>query len=157
MNLFGARKVRLVFNALIIHFILVIVVGCGQKTGGGSRSVVAGKSVNELVYGIRTGMKLGFVMFTDIPSEGTRGSAGSAWKGYIKPEKGRSLDFNSSSDGLIINGTEYKYSKGRVFLVSTKGAAVLVEQLNTPIGELHYELEISRIEGLNEVQKFLTK
>lgn len=59
-----------------------------EKTGGGSRGIVAGAIAREAVYGIRAGKKLGFVMFTDIPSEGTSVSGGSTWTGHIKPTSG---------------------------------------------------------------------
>ena len=124
-----------VVDAIAIAVILASIVGCGQKkTGGGSRSIGAGATARASVYGIRAGMKLGFLMFPDIPSEGTNVSA-----------------------GLEINGTEYKFANGRVFLVSTKGDAILVDQLNVSISDIRYDAEIDRIVKLQEVQEFLTK
>lgn len=147
-----------IINGLTLALLLVFGFGCNpEKVGGGSRSIIAGDKVNELVYGIRRGMKLGFVMFTDIPSEGAKGSAGSSWSGYIKHTNGLTVNYKSSSDGLFIDGTEYKYAKGKIFLVSTKEGSILVEQLDAPIGDLAFEREISKIEKLKEVQEFLTK
>ena len=139
--------------------VLASIVGCGklEQTGGGSRGIVAGAIARVAVYGFRAEKKLGFVMFTDIPSEGTSVSAGSTWTGQIEPTKGLTVDYKGSADGLEINGTEYKFANGRVFLVSTKGDTILVDQLNVPIGDIRYDAEIDRIVKLKEVREFLTK
>lgn len=151
----GLLRMKTIVNVIGIVLILVSIVGCGkEKTGGGSRSIVAGAIARESVYGIRAGKKLGFVMFTDIPSEGTNVSAGSTWTGRIEPTKGLTVNYKGSTDGLEINGTEYRFEAGRVFMVSTKGDALSVEQLNVLIGDAPYGAEIDRIAKLKEVQKF---
>ncbi len=74
---------KTVVNAIAIAVLLASIVGCGklELTGGGSRSIVAGAIARAAVYGFGAEEKLGFVMFTDIPSEGTMASAGSTWAG----------------------------------------------------------------------------
>ena len=88
---------------------------------------------------------------------GTNVSTGSTWTGHIEPTKGLTVNYEGSADGLEINGTEHKFTTGRIFLVSTKGDTISVEQLNVPIGDAPYEAEIDRIIELKEVQEFLTK
>ena len=146
-------------NAVAIAVLLASTVGCGksERTGGGSRGIVAGTIARVSVYGIRAEKRLGFVIFTDLPSEGTIVSAGSTWTGQIKPAKGLAVDYQGSADGLQINGTEYKLANGRVFLVSTKEGNISVDQLNVPVGDAAYDAEIDRIVELEEVQEFLTR
>ena len=126
-----------------------------EKLGGGSRSIVAGATTKECVYGIRSGKELGFVIFTDLPSEGTRGSAGSSWTGQIQPATGPTVQYEGEPDGLTINGTRYEFTNGRIFLVTTTGGTVSVKQLNIPIGSAQYKEEIDSISKREEVQKFL--
>jgi DNA polymerase III sliding clamp (beta) subunit (PCNA family) len=57
----------------------------------------------------------------------------------------------------IIEGTEYKFANGRVFLVSTEGDKISVRQLDIPISDATYDAEIDRIAELEEVQEFLSK
>ena len=149
----GART-RIFLAALV----LASIIGCGKsESGGGSRSVLAGGTSTEAVYGIGEGKKLGFVMFTDIPSEGTVASAGSTWTGHIAPKKGQAVNYKGSADGLDINGTEYKFASGRVFLVSSKDDNISVSQINVPIGDASYDSEIDRIAKTADVQAFLSK
>jgi hypothetical protein len=143
-------------NAIAIALLLASIVGCAKQSGGGSRSVVAGSVVRAAVYGFHA-ETLGFVVFTDIPTEGTNVSAGATWTGQIEPTQGLTVDYKGSADGLEINGTEYKFANGKVFLVSTKEGNVSVGQLNVPIGDAVYDAEIDRIVELEEVQEFLTK
>ena len=138
--------------------ILTSITGCGEfGSGGGSRSVLAEGNNTEAVYGFGEGKKLGFVMFTDIPSEGTVASAGSTWTGHIAPKEGQAVVYKGSADGLDINGTEYKFANGRVFLVSSKDDNISVSQLNVPIGDASYDSEIDRIAKTADVQAFLSK
>jgi hypothetical protein len=58
---------------------------------------------------------------------------------------------------MDINGTEYEFVKGRVFLVSTKEGRISVNQLDIPISDANYEAEVDRIAELEEVQEFLSK
>jgi len=61
----------------------------------------------------------------------------------------------ASDDSIDINGAEYSFANGRVFLVSTKGGKVSADQLDIPIGDADYDAEADRISGLREVQEFL--
>jgi len=146
-------------NAIAIAVLLASSVGCGKLeiSGGGSRSIAAGAIARAAVYGFRAEKELGFVLFTDIPSEGTSVSAGSTWTGQIEPTKGLAVDYKGSADGLEINGTEYSFANGRVFLVSTKEDNISVDHLDVPIGDAMYDAEIDRIVKLEEVQEFLTE
>lgn len=142
-------------NVIAIALILLSIVGCRkEETGGGSRGIVVGGIAREAVYGIRDRKELGFVMFTDLPSEGTSVSGGSTWTGQIKPTEGLTVSYGGSENGLEIDGTEYKFTDGRVFAVSTKGDTLSVDQLDVPIGGALYDAEIDRIVELKEVQAF---
>ena len=146
-------------DTVAIALLSASVVGCGQleKTGGGSRSITVGANAKEAVYGFRGENRLAFVVITDIPSEGTRVSAGSAWTGQIEPTTGPTVNYKGSTDGLEVNGTKYKFANGRVFLLSTTGDNISVSQLNVPIGDGVYGAEIDRIVELEDVQAFLTE
>jgi len=146
-------------KTVVIAAILTLGVGCGEleRTGGGSRGVDAGGITKEVVYGIRAGKKLGFAMFTDIPSEGTIVSAGSKWSGHIKPAEGLAVDYRAVAGGLEIHGTKYEFAEGRVFLVSTTEARISVDQLNVVIGEATFEAELDRVSKVEAVQGFLAQ
>ena len=149
---------RLWTRTLIAAVTSAAIIGCGNiESGGGSRSVVAGGTATVAVYGFSDGKKLGFVMFTDIPSEGAVGSAGSTWTGQITPEKGEAVTYQGSASGLDINGSQYNFTNGRVFLVSTTEDTISVRQLNVPIGDAVYDTEIGRIVETEDVQAFLSK
>ena len=70
------RRMKTVVNAIAVTALLASIVGCGksEEIGGGSRGIVAGTVARASVYGIRAEKKLRFVMFTDVPSEGTTAS-----------------------------------------------------------------------------------
>jgi hypothetical protein len=95
-------------------------------------------------------------MFTDVASEGTVASGGSAWTGSITPKMGQAVDYKGSANGLEINGSQYNFTNGRVFLVSAKDDNVSVRQLNMPIKDASYASEIDRIVKTEEVQQFLS-
>ena len=80
---------RAIVNSIAIAMLLTSIVGCGEpeQTGGGSRGIVAGTIARAAVYGIRAETKLGFVIITDIPTEGTIVSAGSTWTGRVEPPR----------------------------------------------------------------------
>jgi hypothetical protein len=145
-------------RTIVAALALASFVGCRKfESGGGSRSVVVGSTAYSAVYGFGEGKKLGFVMFTDISSEGTVASAGSTWTGHIAPTTGQTVEYKGSADRLDINGTEYTFANGRVFLVSTQEDNISVIQLNVPIGDSMYDAEIDRIEKTEDVQGFLAK
>ena len=135
-----------------VSAMLLSLTGCQEKLGGGSRSIVAGSSAKESVYGIRAGQELGFVIFTDHPSEGRASSAGSSWTGRLG---GPDVQYEGDSNGLTINGTRYEFTDGRVFLVTTTGGTVSAKQLNIPIGSTQYDAEIDSISKRKEIQEFL--
>ena len=149
---------RLWTRTFLAAVILASIIGCGKYTsGGGSRSVIAGGTSTKAVYGFGEGMQLAFVVFTDIPSDGTVASGGSTWTGRIAPKKGRTVDYKGSADGLDINGNEYSFANGRVFFVSTEEDTISVSQLDVPIRDANYKAEIDRIVETEEVQEFLSK
>ncbi len=148
-----------VVNLIAIAVLLALIVSCGEseQTGGGSRGIVAGTIARAAVYGIRAETKLGFVIFTDIPTEGTIVSAGSTWTGRVEPTEGLTVNYEGSAAGPEINGTEYKFASGRLFLVSREEDSISVGQVNVPIGDAAYDAEIDRIVELQEVQEFLAE
>jgi len=58
---------------------------------------------------------------------------------------------------MDIDGTEYDFTKGRVFLVSTKEGSVSVRQVDIPIRDVQYDAEIKRIAESEDVREFLSK
>ena len=141
-----------------LSVILVLGGGCGKGSGGGTCSITAGKTATTANYGWDgADDKLGFVIFTDLDSQSTIGSASAKWRGYIKPTTGPTVRYESISGGLDINGTNYDFANGRVFLASTKEGKISVSQLAIPISDVKYDAEIDRIAELEEVQEFLSK
>jgi len=157
-----------VVRAAAMAVALSSIAGCGKlaetvgvhqsfaSIGGGCRSIDAGKSPKEAVYGSCAG-QLAFVVFTDIQADGTTASGGSTWTGEIVPVKGMSVKYVGTTVGLAINGTDYKFASGRVFLVSTKADKLSVTQLDVPVGNGDYSSEIDRLAKTREVQEFLGK
>lgn len=70
---------------------------------------------------------------------------------------GPTVHYKRTSGGMDIEGTEYEFAKGRVFLVSTEEGRISVNQLDIPIGDAKYDAEMDRIAELEEVQEFLSK
>lgn len=135
---------------------LTMLIGCGKfQSGGGARSIVAGGTTTEAVYGFGQGKKLEFVLLTDISSEGATASAGSTWTGRITPRKGPTVEYQGSARGINVNGSQYDFTNGRVFLVSTKENTISIRQLNSPMKDADYKTEIDRIVKTEEVQTFL--
>ena len=149
----------------VISVMLVLGSGCGGgsdgATGGGTGRVRGGTAV----FGWSgANDRLGFVIFTDEGAPGTIGTASSSWRGSVKPVSGPTVHYDGSSGGIGIDGTkidiegtEYKFANGRVFLVSTEGDKISVRQLDIPISDARYDAEIDRIAELDEVQEFLSK
>ena len=136
---------------------VVLVLG-GGGSGGGTRSITAGTTATTAAYGWGgADDKLGFVLFTDLDSQGTIGSASGKWTGSIKPTIGPTVHYKGTSGGLDINGTNYDFANGGVFLASTKEGEVSVSQLDIPISDAKYDAEIDRIAEREEVQAFLSK
>ena len=152
----GAGKV---IGVATLSVILALSSGCGTsgKGGGGTRSITAGTTTTTAVYGWGADDKLGFVIFTDLDTPDTVGSASSKWTGYIESPTAPTVHYGHTSDGMDINGTEYKFANGRVFLVSAKEGSISVRQLDIPIGDLVYDTEIDRIAKLEEIQEFLDR
>jgi hypothetical protein len=142
--------------SLVLPAMLACVAGCnGFQRGGGSRSVKAGNTNTKAVYGIGVGLTLEFLIVTDIDSDGTVASAGSTWAGKIAPPQGKKVTYRATDNGLDINGTEYEYGNGRVFLVSNKDDKITVSQVDVAIGDADYDDEVDRIIEMEKVQKFL--
>ena len=147
-----------------ISVVLVFSSGCGGGNGagigGGVHSVGGGRAVSGFSG---ANDRLGFVIFTD-QGRGTIGTASSSWRGSVKPVSGPTVHYDGSSGGIGIDGTkidiegtEYKFANGRVFLVSIEGDKISVRQLDIPISDANYEAEVDRIAELEEVQEFLSK
>ena len=149
----------------VISVMLVFSSGCGGGSVGGTGGGTCGVSGGTAVYGWSgANDRLGFVIFTDQGAPGTIGTASSSWRGSVKPVSGPTVHYDGSSGGIGIDGTkidiegtEYKFANGRVFLVSTEGDKISVRQLDIPISDAKYEAEIDRIAELEEVQEFLSK
>ena len=150
-------RIKQIYRLVCIGIIVASISGCGEleKLGGGSRSIAAGATAKECVYGIRAGKKLGFVIFTGITGAST--SAGSSWAGHIKPKEGLAVQYEGDSGGLTINGTRYEFANGRVFLVATTSGTVSARQLNIPIGTAQYDVEIESISKQENIQEFLLR
>jgi hypothetical protein len=140
--------------------ILALSSGCGRTnvSGGGTGGITAGTTKKTVNYGWSgADGKLGFVIFTDLDSPDTIGTASATWTGCVESPTGPTVHYKRTSGGMDIDGTEYEFAKGRVFLVSTKEGRISVNQLDIPIGDARYEAEIDRIKELAEVQEFLSK
>ena len=70
---------------------------------------------------------------------------------------GPTVHYKRTSGGMDIEGTEYEFAKGRVFLVSTEEGRISVNQLDIPIGDAKYDAEIVRLAELEKVLEFLSK
>jgi hypothetical protein len=144
-----------------ISLILASSSGCGRGnvSGGGTGGIGGGTTKKTVNYGWSgADGKLGFVIFTDLDSQKPLfGTASSGWTGSIEPPTGPTVHYKRTSGGMDIEGTEYEFAKGRVFLVSTKEGRISVDQLDIPIGDANYDAEIDRIAELEEVQEFLSK
>lgn len=133
--------------------------GCGtfEFKGGGIRSVAAGSASYLAVYAGGGGEKLVFAIFTNVDSDGNTASAGSGWAGTVTRNEGKSIDYQGDADGIIIDGTTFKYAEGRVFLVAAEGDTITVTQLDLPVGENNYGKEFDRLADSDEVQEFLAR
>ena len=144
---------------LSLGTLLLTATGCQEKLGGGISSAITDgppKASKTYVYGIRAGHELAFVIFSDIGSDAPgEAQAGSSWTGYIKHNEGPDIEYTGKPDGIDINGTEYAFTDGRIFLAGTKEGTVSVQQLVVPIGEGHYKEELALLENLEEVRSFL--
>jgi hypothetical protein len=151
----GAGNMKRFIGLTALSVILVLGGGCRRRSGGGTGSITAGTMA---AYGWSgADDKLGFVIFTDLDSQGTIGSASARWTGYIEPTTGPTVHYKRTSGGLDINGTNYDFANGRVFLASTTEGKISVSQLDIPISDASYEAELDRIAELEEVQEFLSK
>ena len=147
-----------------ISVMLIFSSGCGAGSFGGTGGGTGGVRGGTAVFGWSgENDRLGFVIFTDQDAPGTIGSGSSSWRGYVKPLSGPTVHYDGSSGGIGIDGTkidiegtEYKFANGRVFLVSTEEEKISVRQLDIPISDLRYDAEIDRIAELDEVNEFLS-
>ncbi|MEL6106232.1 MAG: hypothetical protein AAFU85_09350 [Planctomycetota bacterium] len=142
---------------LIAALVMTTQAGCGKLEfkGGGIRSVAAGTSSSLAVYAAGGDEKLVFALFTDVDSVGNTASAGSSWTGAITRTDGKSIDYSGDPENVVIDGTEYQYSDGRVFLVAAEGDTITVRQLDLPVGEGNYGEQFDRLADSDDVQDFL--
>jgi len=145
----------------VISVVLAFSSGCGVGSGGGIGGAVYGVGGTAVCGYSGANDRLGFVIFTD-QGRGTIGTASSSWRGSLEPVSGPTVHYDGSSGGIGIDGTkidiegtEYKFANGRVFLVSTEGDKISVRQLDIPISDARYDAEIDRISELEEVKEFL--
>lgn len=139
---------------IAVYTLFFFLAGCQEKLGGGISSTAAGGKSKTFVYGIRSGQQLAFVIFADTSG---LASAGSSWTGTIKPKEGTVLEYKGEVDGIEISGSKYDFENGRVFLATTKGEKISIEQLGIPIGEGPYEEELESIQKDEKVRAFLSK
>ncbi|WDE95337.1 hypothetical protein PQO03_06335 [Lentisphaera profundi] len=148
-------------NFILVVSLLISLISCSEQIGGG------GSSINSKVfaYGIKSDKTLGFIICSDISSIGTRNSGGtewkgfrgSAWKGKIKPLEGPSIEYSASSESLNINGNNYDFNTGRIFIITTENSKISISQMPNEIKDGDYKKEIDRISSLKEVQKIIFK
>jgi hypothetical protein len=146
----------------VFSVVLVFSGGCGGGSGEGIGGGVYGVGGGTAVCGYSgANDRLGFVIFTD-QGRDTIGTASSSWRGSVKTVSGPTVHYDGSSGGIGIDGskidiegTEYNFANGRVFLVSTEGDEISVRQLDIPLSDVRYDAEIDRIAALKEVQEFL--
>ena len=87
-----------------LSVILALTGGCGTGSGGGTRSITVGTTTTTANYGWGADNNLGFVIFTDLDSPGTIGSASAKWAGYIESPTGPTVHYKHTSGGMDING-----------------------------------------------------
>ena len=119
----GTDKMKTIIKLTALSVILVFSGGCRKGTGGGTGSSTSG-TMNCGWSGPNE--KLGFAIFTNLDSPGTIGTVSATWSGSIKPTTGPTIRYERISGGLNINGTNYEFANGRVFLASTKEGKVSV-------------------------------
>lgn len=68
-------------------------------------------------------------------------------------KRGRGFRFQKYHSGLEINGTEYDFTNGRVFLVSDEMDQLVITQLNIPLMDAKADVEIKRLMKLKKLQK----
>ncbi|MEM8672126.1 MAG: hypothetical protein AAGG48_31710 [Planctomycetota bacterium] len=130
----SSHKTALFGTALLIPFALLSS-GCGQPSGGGGTSIDG----NTVCYGIgEEGMT--FVLFTDIPSDGSvtstsasSGVSSSKVSGYVENVSGRRFNYSSDEESITIAGTSHPFSDGRVFLISMSDEELTVRQMSVEV------------------------
>jgi hypothetical protein len=145
-------------NFILVVSLLISLISCSEQIGGGSRSI----NSKVITFGIKSDKTLGFIICSDISSIGTISSGGtewkgdrSEWKGYIKPLEGPSIEYSASAGSININGNNYDFNKGRIFIITTENSKISISQMPNGIKDGDYKKEIDRIISLKEVQKII--
>ena len=143
----------------------LVFAGCDKPiaTGAGATTTIvetdAGKVALATVYGFTVATdRLAFAFFTDLDREDTVSTVGSSWRGQIARRAGNEvLTFEGTSEGIEINGTQFDFSSGRIFIATHSGDVFSVTQVEIPLEEAGYEAEIDRLRQRPEIQDALAK
>lgn len=147
---------RLRMGSMLAVLSMVLWTGCAKlQSGGGSRSMVSGEAKTLSVYGYDDGKKLKFVLFTDQSLGDSATSTSARWKGSIIPQDGKEVSYQGSATGITIDGTQYSFTNGRVFLVSRQSDTVSIRQLDIALEDTMYRTELDRLSKTEEVESFL--
>ena len=85
-------------------------------------------------------------------------SVGGSWRGEIARRGGNAvLTFEGSAEAIEINGTQFDFSSGRVFLATHSGDIFSVTQVAISLEEAGYEAEIDRLRQHPDIQDALAK
>ena len=150
---------------LVVTSIAAFVAGCDKPEGTGgviTATVVeseTGTVTMETLYGYSmSNNRIAFSIFTNIRAEDVVSTIAGSWSGQIVRKEGGEepiLVFEALSDGISINGTQYSFENGRIFLALYTDGNFVVQQLDIQIGDADHETEISRLGGLEDIQNFL--
>ena len=58
---------------------------------------------------------------------------------------------------MNINGNNYDFNTGRIFIIRTKNSEISISQIQNEIKDGDYKKEIDRITSLNEIQNIVFK
>lgn len=138
----------------ILFLVSTALSGCGEKIGSGSRTIASGDASKLMVFGIRKGKEIGFVIFTDVSSGNAATS--STWAGTVQASNEPVIEYEGDATGLSINGNRYEFTAGRVFLAEAATGDFTVKQLNLPVGDAHYEEAIDSLLAEEAIENFLS-
>ena len=134
-------KLPFVFLNFALMAVPFAFAGCAKPatTGAGATTTIveteAGKIALATVYGFTVATdQLAFAIFTDLDSEDTVSTVGSSWRGQIARRAGNEvLTFEGTSEGIEINGTQFDFSSGRIFIATHSGDIFSVTQVEIPL------------------------
>ena len=127
----------------------------GRGQGAGTSGVSAGGESVIAVYGYDSEDKLVYYIVTDFDGNGTETSVSGTWNGWIKPENDPKATYQGRSDGITINGNDYLFRNGRVFLMSSASGTPTVTQMDIRVRQQGHELELERLEKHEDILAFV--